>query len=60
MFSYTRYQSIVLKQITLCGGRHRIEIFGAKSSRRSNSTRDYSTRGGEEKKKQKKKKKKKN
>jgi len=36
---------------------HRIEICGAKSSRRSKSTRDYSARGGgEEKKKQKKKK----
>jgi hypothetical protein len=40
MFSYTRYQSIVTKQITLFGGRHRIEICGAKSSRRSKSTKD--------------------
>jgi uncharacterized protein YqiB (DUF1249 family) len=52
-FSYSRYQSIVAKQITLYGGRHRIEICGAKSSRRSKSTQGYSARGGGEEKKKK-------
>jgi len=50
-FSYFGYKSIVAKQVTLYGGRHRIGICRAKSSRRSKSTWDCSARGGGKEKK---------